>query len=135
MLYERHNRGQSLIEMLFAVAVFTIGVVTIGYLVFDSFTSLRFGKETMQARLLASEGLEAVRTIYEDDFALLESGTYGLALQNGVSDFYTKEVNVQARKLPTIIEPLLLIFIAVIVGFVALAIIMPIYELTGNISR
>jgi len=52
-----------------------------------------------------------------------------------LSDFYTKEVNMQAKKLPTIIEPLLLIFIALIVGFVALAIIMPIYELTGNISR
>lgn len=52
-----------------------------------------------------------------------------------LSDFYTKEVNVQAKKLPTIIEPLLLIFIALIVGFVALAIIMPIYELTGSISR
>lgn len=52
-----------------------------------------------------------------------------------LSDFYTKEVNAQTKKLPTIIEPLLLVFIAVIVGFIALAIIMPIYELTGNISR
>jgi type IV pilus assembly protein PilC len=52
-----------------------------------------------------------------------------------IADFYTKEVNAQAKKLPTIIEPLLLVFIAVIVGFVALAIIMPIYELTGSISR
>lgn len=52
-----------------------------------------------------------------------------------LSEFYTKEVNTQAKKLPTIIEPLLLIFIAAIVGFVALAIIMPIYELTGSISR
>lgn len=52
-----------------------------------------------------------------------------------LSDFYTKEVNMQAKKLPTIIEPLLLVFIALVVGFVALAIIMPIYELTGSISR
>lgn len=63
-----------------------------------------------------------------------KSGTLSNSLDY-LSDFYTKEVNVQVRKLPTIIEPLLLIFIAVIVGFVALAIIMPIYELTGNISR
>jgi len=52
-----------------------------------------------------------------------------------LSEFYTKEVNTSAKKLPIIIEPLLLILIAVIVGFVALAIIMPIYELTGNISK
>lgn len=51
-----------------------------------------------------------------------------------LSEFYTKEVNIQAKKLPTVIEPILLIFIAVIVGFVALAIVMPIYEISGNIS-
>jgi len=52
-----------------------------------------------------------------------------------LSEFYTKEVNMQAKKLPLLIEPLLLVFIAGIVGFVALAIIMPIYELTGSMSR
>jgi len=51
-----------------------------------------------------------------------------------LSEFYTKEVNTAAKKLPTVIEPLLLILIALIVGFIALAIIMPIYEITGNIS-
>ncbi len=50
-----------------------------------------------------------------------------------LSEFYTKEVNALAKKIPTIVEPLLLILIAVVVGFVALAIIMPIYEITGNI--
>lgn len=52
-----------------------------------------------------------------------------------LSEYYTKEVNAAAKKLPTIIEPVLLIFIAVIVGFVALAIIMPIYKLTGSITK
>lgn len=50
-----------------------------------------------------------------------------------MSEFYGKEVNIQAKKLPTIIEPILLVLIALIVGFVALAIITPIYEITGNI--
>ncbi len=50
-----------------------------------------------------------------------------------LADFYEKEVNVQTEKLPTVIGPVVLVFIALIVGFVALAIIMPIYELTGNI--
>lgn len=52
-----------------------------------------------------------------------------------LSEYYTKEVNTQAKKLPTIIEPILLIFIAMMVGFVALAIIMPIYKLTGSITK
>jgi type II secretory pathway component PulF len=52
-----------------------------------------------------------------------------------LSDFYIKEVNAQTKKLPTVVEPVLLIFIAGMVGFVALAIILPIYELTGSLSR
>lgn len=52
-----------------------------------------------------------------------------------LSEFYTKEVNAQTKKLPSIIEPLLLVFIAIIVGAIALAIIMPIYKITGSISR
>ncbi len=51
-----------------------------------------------------------------------------------LSEYYSKEVTVGAKKMPTIIEPLLLIFIALAVGFVALAIIMPIYKLTGSIT-
>lgn len=52
-----------------------------------------------------------------------------------LAEYYTKEVNGLAKKLPTVIEPLLLIMIAFIVGFIALAIIMPIYKLTGSISK
>ena len=63
-----------------------------------------------------------------------QSGTLSQSLEH-LAEFYEKDVSMQARKLPTIIEPILLIGIAGIVGFVALAIIMPIYELTGSISR
>ena len=52
-----------------------------------------------------------------------------------LSEFYSKEVKNKTRKLPTIIEPVLLVFIAIMVGFVALSIIMPIYELTRGLSQ
>lgn len=52
-----------------------------------------------------------------------------------LAEFYSKEVSTKTKKLPTIIEPMLLVFIALAVGFVALAIISPIYELTGSINR
>lgn len=52
-----------------------------------------------------------------------------------LTEYYTKEVNAETKRLPSVVEPLLLVFIAIVVGFVALAIIMPIYSLTGNISR
>lgn len=51
-----------------------------------------------------------------------------------LSEYYTKEVNAKTKKLPTIVEPILLILIALVVGFIALSIIMPIYSLTGSIT-
>lgn len=70
----------------------------------------------------------SIIAIGEKSGTLVESFEY-------VADFYAREVNSATKKLPTIIEPLLLVFIALIVGFIALAIVMPIYELTGNISQ
>lgn len=52
-----------------------------------------------------------------------------------LSEYYSKEVSTQAKKMPTIIEPMLLILIALVVGFIALSIILPIYKLTGSITR
>lgn len=76
--------GQSLIEILLAVAVFMVGVVTIGYLMFDSQTSLRQSIEMTQATLLSREGIEAVRGIGLNDFDAIPPGTYGLAQSGGV---------------------------------------------------
>lgn len=52
-----------------------------------------------------------------------------------IANFYTKEVRIKTKKLPTMLEPLLLVFIAIAVGFVALSIIMPIYQLTAGINK
>ncbi len=77
------QQGQSLIEILFAIALFTVGVVTVGYVLFDAFDSLRHGMEATQARLLAQEGIEAVRAIRDGDADGLEEGIFGLALDAG----------------------------------------------------
>ena len=52
-----------------------------------------------------------------------------------LGDFYEEEIDNISKSLTTILEPILLIAIGLVVGFVALAIISPIYELTGSISR
>jgi type IV pilus assembly protein PilC len=52
-----------------------------------------------------------------------------------LGNFYEDEIDDMSKNLTTIIEPILLIVIAVAVGFVALAIISPIYELTGSIRN
>jgi type II secretory pathway component PulF len=52
-----------------------------------------------------------------------------------LGDFYEEEVDDISKNLSTILEPALLIVMGLIVGFVALSIISPIYQLTGSIHR
>lgn len=52
-----------------------------------------------------------------------------------LGDFYEDEIDDLSKNLANILEPILLVVIGIAVGFVALAIITPIYELTGSIRR
>lgn len=52
-----------------------------------------------------------------------------------LGDFFEEEVDNTAKNFSTILEPVLLLVIGLIVAFVALAIISPIYSLTGSVHR
>ena len=52
-----------------------------------------------------------------------------------LSDFYEEEMDNISKNLSTILEPVMLIIIGLVVAFVALAIISPIYQLTGSIGN
>lgn len=52
-----------------------------------------------------------------------------------LASFYELEVDSSTKTLTTAIEPILLLGIGVVVGTLALSIITPIYEITGNVSR
>lgn len=47
-----------------------------------------------------------------------------------LSDFYTKEIDASVKSLVSFLEPLLLVMIGAVIGVIALAIIVPIYQLT-----
>ncbi len=51
-----------------------------------------------------------------------------------LGDFYEEEVDNSAENFSTVLEPVLLIMIGLFVAFIALAIISPIYQLTGSIQ-
>lgn len=51
-----------------------------------------------------------------------------------LSKFYQNEVDSSLKTLSTILEPLLLILVGLFVGFIALAIITPIYRFTGGLK-
>jgi type IV pilus assembly protein PilC len=52
-----------------------------------------------------------------------------------ISDFYDKEIDGIVGNMTAIIEPVLLLVLGVIVGFVAISVITPIYKLTEGIHR
>lgn len=47
-----------------------------------------------------------------------------------LSDFYIKEIDNSIQRLVSFLEPMLLLFIGMVIGLIALAIIVPIYQLT-----
>lgn len=51
-----------------------------------------------------------------------------------VADFYESEVDRMLKLMTTVLEPALIIVIGIIVGFVAISIIMPMYDLLGQIQ-
>lgn len=79
--------GQSLIEALVALSIFTLGTATIGFLVIDANVASKQGIDRTEAVLLSREGLEAVRSIRDASFDNLTAGVHGLALAGNVWTF------------------------------------------------
>lgn len=74
-----NQSGQSLIELLIAMAIFTMAVTGLSFLVIDSYASGRLAQEITAANFLAEEGLEAARSIRDHNWNGLAPGSYGLA--------------------------------------------------------
>ncbi len=51
-----------------------------------------------------------------------------------VADYYEEELDSASKNLATVLEPILLIIVGLLVAFLALAIISPIYQITGSIG-
>jgi type IV pilus assembly protein PilC len=54
---------------------------------------------------------------------------------NYLAEYYGREVDNTTKNLTTVLEPVLLIFVGLIVAFVALSVITPIYQVTGQFRK
>jgi len=63
-----------------------------------------------------------------------ESGDLG-GMMNKVADFYDRDIEYTVKRLTTMMEPLLTIFLGIIVGFVAISMYMPIFNLTALLKQ
>ncbi len=101
--------------------------------------SLRAMNERVKGGTTLSEAMADYPNLYPKNLVSIiatgeKSGTMETSL-GYLADHYIKEVQLKTKQLPTILEPALLVFIGVVVGFVALAIIMPIYSLTSGVLK
>ncbi len=51
-----------------------------------------------------------------------------------VSEFYEKEVDAAVKGLTSLIEPILIVFMGVVVGFIAISVMGPIFKLVSSIN-
>jgi type II secretory pathway component PulF len=101
----------------------------------DSIESL---KGHIEKGMPLSEVMKGKNRLYPENFvSVIAAGEKSGSLEDAfgyLKDFYAKEVNSKAKKIPSIIEPILLILITLMVGFIAMAIITPIYKITSGIN-
>ena len=75
--------GQSVIEVIVAVAILVIIAASSVTVVLGSFSTTRLAEEETQAALLAVEGLEATQSIRNQNWANLTNGSHGLLFSGG----------------------------------------------------
>jgi type II secretory pathway pseudopilin PulG len=100
-----NQKGFSVLEIIFSAALAAIFVsVFVGALITSRNTAHRSGDQT-RAVLVAEEGLEAVRSVRDRDFAGLTDGTYGVALANNrwdltntpdTTDIFTRSIEISS---------------------------------------
>ena len=81
------SKGYTIIEILVALAIFALLVSAIAYLSMDATFSSLVTDERSKAVFLAKEGLEASRSIRDNNWTNLSSGIYGLSLTRNHWEF------------------------------------------------
>ena len=96
-------------------------------------------RQTVSQGKTIGEGLRSQKTIFPKIATrMISVGEASGKLEESflyLADYLEDETETQAKNAAAFLEPVLLLFIGLIVGFVALAVILPIYSLTGSIHQ
>ena len=76
----KHENGQLLIELTVAIGIFVIVASVLISLILNSYVAGRLASEITIANFLAEEGLEATRSIRNNNWADITNGDHGLII-------------------------------------------------------
>lgn len=101
----RNQKGIGLLEIVLAVAIFTVGIASVGHLFVSSYLSSAYSTERQKASFLAREGVEALRSIKGsgfDELSVIEGGgvdytsdRWQLIESSTEIDQFTREINIE----------------------------------------
>ena len=112
MVINKYSKGQSLLELIISVGIFVTVIASLVFFIFDSYLSNRFSQEMTEADFLAEEGLEAARSIRDNNYPDLLVGSHGLAISSGhwifqgIEDDLVSQLNGGKRIIDIINDPL-----------------------------
>ena len=105
-LSKNKKTGFSLLELILAIAIFSIGSFAMATMLIDSNLSTKLGYEKVEALFYTREGMEALRAIRDNGWADLTAGA-SQGIDNGgavpvlteapdvIDDKYTRTVSVE----------------------------------------
>lgn len=95
-------------------------------------------KERTDKGVPISESMVDYPQLFPESFiSIVEVGEQSGTLENSfkhLTRHHVRRVNIRIKRLPTVVEPILLVIIGITVGFVAISIITPIYGLLRGIQ-
>jgi len=91
------EKGQSLVELLIGMGIFVLAVSTITWLIVDVYLADRVARERMIATFLAKEGMEATRSIRDNNWDDLTNGYHGLAISGNNWIFQGTENDISGK--------------------------------------
>jgi len=96
----RNQYGQSLVELLVAIGIFVIAVSSLAFFILDGYISGRLAEEITKANFLAEEGMEAVRSIRDNSWDGLTTGSHGLTISgnNWIFQGIQEDVGTQLKE-------------------------------------
>ncbi len=98
---------------------------------------IRIGREGLSKGLTMGDAFrkepvfpQTIRTLV----AVGEKAGHTEEIFGTLTEFYEKEIDMSVKSLVALIEPLMLLFMGVIVGGIAMAVIMPVYQFVGQMG-